>query len=183
MTEDRQELLEHYRQMRKELLAAIEGLSDELLSEPSREIPTGRHDFGHVVTVRVEEGWSVKDHLAHLALWDDLRASEVIRISAGHDSAWRMAEVWPGADIRINGERVEDQVEVYNALAHHLRRGMSVDQAKWELATSGQRVLDAISSASERGLDGSLYYDASLRSTHEAQHTEWIKRWRGERRV
>jgi hypothetical protein len=70
--EDRDALLQHYRQMRRELLAAIDGLTDALLTEPSLD------------------GWSVKDHLAHLALWDDLRASEVVRISAGHDSAWRM---------------------------------------------------------------------------------------------
>ncbi|NJL43382.1 MAG: hypothetical protein HC935_08905, partial [Pseudanabaena sp. SU_2_4] len=35
-----------------------------------------------------------------------------------------------------------------------------------------------IASASERGLDVSLYGDAALRSGHEAVHTEWIKRWR-----
>ena len=41
------------------------------------------------------DGWSVKDHLAHLALWDDIRAGEVERISAGHDSAWRMTGALP----------------------------------------------------------------------------------------
>ena len=72
MAEDRDALLRHYRQMREELLAAIQGLSDELLTDPSLD------------------GWSVKDHLAHVALWDEIRASEVARISAGHASAWRM---------------------------------------------------------------------------------------------
>ncbi len=84
MAEDRDALLQHYRQMREDLLVAIDGLSDELLTEPSLD------------------GWSVKDHLAHLALWDDLRASEVVRISAGHDSAWRMTD---------------EQGEAHNALA------------------------------------------------------------------
>jgi uncharacterized damage-inducible protein DinB len=73
MAEDRDALLAHYRQMREELLSAIGGLSDELMTERSLD------------------GWSVKDHLAHLALWDDIRASEVARLSAGHDSAWRMS--------------------------------------------------------------------------------------------
>ena len=85
MAEDRDALLQHYRQMREELLSAIDGLSDDLMTELSLD------------------GWSIKDHLAHLALWDDLRASEVVRISAGHDSAWRM-----------NGE----QGEAYNALGY-----------------------------------------------------------------
>jgi hypothetical protein len=45
---------------------------------------------------------------------------------------------------------------------------------------SRQRLLDAIASASARGLDASLYGDAGLRSGHEAEHTAWIKRWRSE---
>ncbi len=112
------------------------------------------------------EGWSVKDHLAHIALWDDLRASEVARISAGHDSAWRMTD---------------EQGEAYNALGYALRRALSLEQVRWELATSHQRLLDAIASATPRGLDASLYGEAGLRSGHEAAHTGWIKRWREER--
>src|SRR5205807_2068325 len=108
------------------------------------------------------------DHLAHLALWDDLRASEVARISAGYASAWRMT-----------GE----QDATYNELGYSLRLPLSLDQLRWELATSGQRVHDAIATATPRGLEGSLYGEAGLRSTHEAQHTDWIKRWRVERGI
>ncbi len=150
MAEDRDALLKHYREMRGELLAAINGLSDELMTERSLD------------------GWSVKDHLAHLALWDDIRAGEVARISAGHESAWRMT-----------GE----QDAVYNAVGHDLRQALSLHQVRWELATSRQRLLDAISSATARGLDASLYGEAGLRSSHEAQHTGWIKRWRGDKGV
>ena len=150
MPEDKEALLQHYRQTRMELLAAIEGLSDELMSEPSLD------------------GWSIKDHLAHLALWDDVRAGEVARISAGHDSAWRMTG---------------GQDEAYNAMAHDLRLHFSAEQARWELATSRQRLLDAIEHASERGLDPSLYGEAGLHSGHEEEHTGWIKRWRGEKGV
>jgi uncharacterized damage-inducible protein DinB len=147
MAEERDALLQHYRAMRAELLAAIEGLGDEPMAEPSLD------------------GWSVKDHLGHVALWDEIRASEVARISAGHASAWRMS-----------GE----QDDVYNELGHALRRGLSVEQAKWELAATHQRLLDAITAASPAGLDGSRYGEAGLRSTHEAEHVGWIKRWREE---
>jgi uncharacterized damage-inducible protein DinB len=148
MPEDRDTLLAHYRQTRNELLATIDGLSDEELS------------------ARTLDGWSVKDHLAHLALWDDVRAQEVERISAGRDTAWRMS-----------GE----QDAAYNALGYDLRVGLTAAQVKWELERSRQRLLDAIASASERGMDASLYGEAGLRSGHEAQHTSWIKRWRSER--
>ena len=145
MPESREALLEHYRTMREELLAAIAGLGDELMTEPSLD------------------GWSIKNHLAHLATWDEIRAREVVRISAGYDSAWRMT-----------GE----QDEIFNVIAHDLRAGLSLAQVRWELETSIQALLDAIASATPRGLDPSLYGEAGLVSHHEAQHTAWIKQWR-----
>src|SRR3954468_19198082 len=123
MPEGREALLRHYREMRAELLAAIDGLSEAQLVE------------------RTLDGWSVADHLNHLALWDEIRAAEVARISAGHESAWRMA----GRD----GE--------YSRLGYDMRRDFSIAQTLWELETSRQRLLDAIASATERGLDASLY--------------------------
>lgn len=145
MAEDKQELLQHYRQMRADLLAAIDGLSEAQLSEPSLD------------------SWSVKDHLGHLAFWDELRASEVERISAGHESVWRMR---PGQD------------GTFSEIAHEMRRNLSLDQIRWELDATRRRLLAAIEAAPDRALEASLYGEAALRSTHEAQHTGWIKRWR-----
>src|SRR5436305_3976961 len=147
MPENRDELLQHYRRTREGLMSAIEGLTDEQMTEPSLD------------------GWSVKDHLAHVALWDDLRATEVERMSAGHESAWNFSDA---------------QGDAYNDLGHDLRRNMSAAQARWEVERSRKRLLDAISEAKPRGLDDSLYGSAALRSTHEVDHTEWIKRWRAE---
>lgn len=95
-----------------------------------------------------------------------MRAGEVARISAGHESVWRM-----------NGE----QQAAYNALGYDLRRDVALEHACWELAASRQRLIDAIAAATPGGLDASLYSEAALRSTHEAQHTAWIRRWRDER--
>ena len=148
MPEDKGNLLQHYRDTRATLLSAIEGLTDDQLSDPSLD------------------GWSVKDQLAHIALWDDIRASEVLRISAGHDSVWHMSG---------------DQDEAYNQMSHALREHLSPQQARWELETSRRRLLDAIANATDRGLDASLYGEAPIRSDHEAQHAAWIKRWREEK--
>lgn len=145
LPDDRFRLIEHYRRMRRDLLATVEGLKDELMTEPSLD------------------GWSVKDHLAHLAAWDEVRASEVERISAGFDSAWRM---------------VTDQDAVYSALAHALRQDLSVEQVMWELDRTHERLLVAVRAATPRALDAALYGEAALLSTHEAQHTGWIRRWR-----
>lgn len=148
MAEPREDLLRHYRESRRRLLAAIDGLTDEEMAEPSID------------------GWAVKDHLAHLALWDDIRADEVLRISAGHESAWRMTE---------------EQDEAHNAAGYELRRSMSAAQACWELETSRRRLMDAIAKAPPRALEGSLYGAAGLRSGHEEQHAAWLERWRQER--
>ena len=150
MSEDKDALQQHYRQTRRDLLAAIDGLSDSLMVEPSID------------------GWSVKDHLAHIALWDDLRAAEVERISAGYETAVRMTA---------------EQDAAYNEMSYDLRRNLSLDQVRWEFETSRQRLLDALSSATARALDPSLYGEASLVSMHEAEHTGWLKRWRGEKGV
>jgi uncharacterized damage-inducible protein DinB len=150
MAEDKQALVQRYGQARDELLEAIDGLTDEQLTEQSLD------------------GWSVKDHLAHLAMWDDVRATEVARISAGHASAWRMTE---------------EQDLAYNAMAHRLRQGLSVEQVRWELTASRQKLLDAIETVTPRGLDASLYGASSLVSSHEQEHTGWIKRWRAEKGI
>jgi hypothetical protein len=147
MTEDREELLHHYSDSRAKLLAAIDGLTDEQMSQPSLD------------------GWAVKDHLAHLALWDEIRAAEVERISAGFDSAWKMTD---------------DQDEALNETGHELRRSMSAAQARWELETSRRKLMDAIAAAPPEALDVSRYGAAGLRTGHEGEHASWIQRWRGE---
>ena len=145
MTEDKEALLVYYRDTRQALLDAMDGLSDEQL------------------IVRSLDGWSVKDHLAHLAFWDDLRADEVRRISAGHESA-----------LRTTGE----QDDALNMLSHELRLRLSLQQVRWELKNSRERLLEEIAAATDRGLDGSLYGEAGLRSDHESEHTGWLRRHR-----
>lgn len=145
MSEDKEDLLRRYRESRDMLLEAIEGLSDEEMSDPSID------------------GWAVKDHLAHLALWDDMRASEVERISEGHESAWRMTE---------------QQDDALNELGYQVRRSMTAPQARWEFEVARQRLIDAITNCAPRALDASLYGAAGLKSEHADQHAQWLKRWR-----
>jgi uncharacterized damage-inducible protein DinB len=148
MAEDREELLRYYRESREQLLAAIDGLTDEQMSEPSID------------------GWAVKDHLAHLALWDDIRADEVERISAGFESGWNMTD---------------EQDEALNVAGYEMRRSISAAQARWEVEKSRRKLLDAIAAAPADALDTSRYRAAGLRSDHERDHAGWLQRWRNEK--
>ena len=148
MAEDREDLLRHYREARAQLHEAIDGLTDKQMSEPTID------------------GWAVKDHLAHIAAWDDLRADEVERMSAGFASTWKMTE---------------EQDEAYNVTAYELRRSISAAQARWEFETSGRKLLDAIAAAPPDALDPERYGAAGLRSDHVTEHAGWITRWRREK--
>ena len=148
MQQDRDALLAHYRSMRAGLLSAVDGLNEDHLCDPSLD------------------GWSVKDHLIHIALWDEIRAAEVQRISAGFESLWKMSH---------------EHETAFGPLTYELRRAATAAQALWELSSTHAALLAAISSATPRGLDASLYGEAGLPSSHETMHALWIQRWRSER--
>lgn len=148
MTESKESLLQHYQTTRQDIVDAIRGLTASQMLEPSID------------------GWSVKDHLVHIALWDGIRADEVLRISAGHETAWRMTR---------------EQDEAFNLLGYEIRRQIPLAQAMWEFETTRRRLLESIHAATPEGLDATRYGEASLRSMHEAQHAVWIRRWRKEK--
>jgi uncharacterized damage-inducible protein DinB len=148
MPDDRAELLDEYRDMHADLLAAVDGLGDDQQLE------------------RSIDGWSVKDHLAHLATWDEIRAAEVERISAGYASTWRMTD---------------EQDETFNAITYDLRRDLPLAQVHWELERAHERLMDAIAAATPAGLDASRYGEAGLRSGHARLHAGWIRDWRERR--
>ena len=146
MTETRESLLQHYTKVRAELEEAMKGLSDAQMTQTTLD------------------GWSVKDNLAHIALWDDLRADEIIRISQGFASTLKMSEA---------------QDQVYNEMGYELRTELSLAQVRWEWEHSGKRLFDAINAAPPEALDAAKYGEAGLVSHHPALHAEYIRGWRG----
>ena len=142
------ELLQAYQESRAALMKAIEGLSEAQMEE------------------RSIDRWSVKNHLAHVVQWDELRYLEINRISHGHQSLLR--------------GMTDEQVEFFNAMSAELRGAISWAQLQWELDTSRARVLDAIRNITTEGLDESRYGEAGLSggARHEQEHAESIQRWR-----
>jgi len=120
---------------------AIEGLTDAELSDPSLA------------------GWSVMDHLAHLAWSGEPHVDEIARIPTGHETACRLTD---------------EQAEALNTIAHQARRGWLLVQARAEFERSGQRVLEISAAVTPRGFDGSRYGEATLYSEHAAPRAAWI---------
>jgi biotin operon repressor len=148
--EGRAALLQGFTQSRAALLAAIEGLTEEQMVEQS---------IGD---------WSVKDHLLHVAQWDEWRSFEIRRVSQGFQAAH------PAMDPAAN--------EALNVASTEQRRFMSVAQARWELEFSRSEVMAAIEQITEAGLDVSRYGEVGLQGGHEHElgHAETIQRWRTE---
>ena len=149
LDERRAELREHYAKVRATLLAAIDGLSDAEMVEETID------------------GWSVKDHLVHLTVWDEIRRQEIERISAGGHFAWPMMK--------------DDLVDQFNDMTVKLRRHLSLEQVRNEFVSSRAAVIAAIDAATERGLEGGLYGEAGLQSTHDIPHADFIRKWRTNR--
>jgi uncharacterized damage-inducible protein DinB len=141
------DLREHYARVRAELLAAIEGLSEAQLTEESLD------------------GWSVRDHLVHVAVWDEVRSLEIARISDGLVHAWS-ASMTPA------------EVDEFNDLTVRLRKRWSGQETVAQLQWARHRVLEAIEAATERAFDESLYGESGLRSEHDLEHAEHIRAWR-----
>jgi len=138
-------ILESFESGRRALLQAIAGLSPAQMNEPS------------------VGGWSIKDHLSHLAAWHELRLLDTQRLAAGYVSA-------------VNSTPEQD--EVFNQLTVEWRRPLSLDQVIWELEASRARVLDVIRALSPEQLARVLSEPWPLRTGHEAEHAGYIREWR-----
>ena len=145
----RTEILDHLREIRTQFLGALDGLSDEQMSDPSID------------------GWSVKDHLVHLAFWHDLRASEIVRITAGYEHAWP-----PTVDS-----------QALNDIVQPARANLGAEQALWEYESALERVEAAVTVANERGLAPDRYGEVGPDTTHDVEHAGFIRKWRERRGI
>jgi len=144
MPEDRAALLQHYRQMREELLAAIDGLSDEQMTEPSID------------------GWSVKDHLAHLTWWEQ----RVIRMLGGAPDP---IDAMPGEN------KSEDDINAYVFAQNHAR---SLADVRASFDASYQEMLNLIASAPDDMF--TKYHDwiSGNSDYHYDEHRRMFEAWR-----
>ena len=145
---ERDQLILELKAARDRVLEAVSGLSEE---QASRRAP---------------DGWSVKDHLAHLTLWHEMRFFEISRIARGGR-----------ASFPITGEEGIDHLNEQFAAN---RRNLPYSQVLADLAFAHEMVLQAVAAAPEDRLDQRLFEEIGLRggAAHDRDHAEMIAAWR-----
>ncbi|HEX6292237.1 MAG TPA: ClbS/DfsB family four-helix bundle protein [Herpetosiphonaceae bacterium] len=146
-----------------QFLAVIDALSDDDLLIP--------HD---------DAGWSVRDHLTHLAVWADGIAALLRR-----DDRWAaMGLVLDPAD------DTEPEYDVLNAQIQRQHHHLTPAAARAQLVAAHERVAAAVDALADSdlsapyehfvapftGQEGSLIYEYILGNTahHYDEHTPWI---------
>ena len=142
------QLIAEVNQARAELLAAIDRFSEEQMTAPALD------------------GWTAKDHLAHIAAWDELRFYEISRVARGDR----------GAFTDITGQ----QVEAFNSWTFGLRRDWPLAQVMRELGYARSRVLQAIAACPDSHLPEAAEGRGRIRRAagHDREHAGYISEWR-----
>lgn len=134
-----------------------------------------------LVTPGGPDGWSVKDHLAHLATWERGQAAMLRR-----EDRWKTMGV--DLDFAVNAKSVEDINDRYYAQTHN----KSLDEIRAMFADAHQQLLRALDSLTEADLfrpygyfqpeepgedDGRpmWFWLAGNSYEHYEEHTPWMK--------
>jgi len=128
--------------------AAISGLTDEQASRPAKD------------------GWSVKDQLAHMTFWHEMRFFEISRIARGGRAGF------PATDEK-GGEHINEQMAAN-------RRRLRLAQVVADLDFASEMVKQAVLACPEDRLDQRLYEEIGIQggAAHEIEHAGLIETWR-----
>jgi hypothetical protein len=140
---DRQQLLAELEHARRRVRQSVAGLNDDDAS------------------IAGADGWSVKDHLAHMTLWHEMRFFEISRIARGGRAGF------PASD--------EARITPLNDLFTDNRRSLPLEQVLSDLEFAWAMVEQAISACPEDRL--ALRYFSELGPTgagHDIDHAETI---------
>ena len=159
MTQD--EILDSLEDEREKLLEAIEGLSDEQMIEPS-----------------LGGGWSVKDVLHHLAMWE----AEIVKL------LWQASQGTKPTTIHFAHADI-DQV---NATWQASGKDRPLELVTGDFSGARKKTARRVESFRDQDLNDPQRYPW-LKSTplwkwiaedsfnHDAEHAEQIRKWRAER--
>jgi uncharacterized damage-inducible protein DinB len=145
----RENLITGLRSAHAKILEAIDGLSDDQISTPG------------------PEGWSIKDHLNHITVWDEFRFHEINRISRGGQAAYP-----PMSDADL---------DILNNLTVAMRRQLPVAQVIADLESARALVIEGLEGATERAMEPDAYGEVGVGGgiVHNLLHAEAIRQLRG----
>lgn len=144
---ENQKLVQWAEHAHANLLRSIEGLTEEQASR--QEI----------------DGWSVKDHLTHLAVWNEMRFFELSRVVQG--GTYSM------------DPREEADILWLNEGFAQARRRLPYAQVIADLEFVHQLIVQAVTAAPEDRLAENLYGEMGpVGAAHEAGHATIIRAWR-----
>jgi hypothetical protein len=138
-------------QAAERVAAAIRGLTEEQLTGPDLD------------------GWSVKDHLAHMTVWHEWRFFELSRIARGGQAGFPQIQPVGGVD----------PVDELNELFTSQRRGVPLAQVLSDLDFAREMLREALSTAPEDRLADQYYAEMGPNGAgHDVAHAEVIEAWR-----
>jgi hypothetical protein len=158
---DKQELIQKLEQSREEFLDTIEGLSEDEMEQPG-----------------AMEGWSVKDILAHIALWE----SELVKL------LFQARQGRKPATVHFSGESVDER----NAKWHHQSKERPLERVLDDFHCVRNQTVRRVEAFPDRDLDDPQRFPwlqgeplwkwiAEDSFEHEAEHTADIRKWREQR--
>lgn len=132
---------------------------------------TSAHDFVRNAIVDLTEeqasatgpdGWSIKDHLAHLTHWHEMRFFEISRIGRGGDPSLALSS--------------EEQMTQLNESIVAYRRGLSLQQVRQDLEFAWSMVEQAVSECpADRLAQGFSGEIGPVGTAHDISHAQMIK--------
>jgi len=132
---------------RDELLSAIDGLTPEQM------------------VVSVLDDWSVKDLLAHVAVWEEQLLPDFRRVNEGHTPAF--------AAFR------SEYIDRWNEMLMPLRRGFPLDQAIHEFHYCRSATLIALDQIPDELFTyGFVPTTCTISAQHDREHAAHIRQWR-----
>jgi uncharacterized protein (TIGR03083 family) len=159
MTQD--EILDALEDEREKLLEAIDGLSDDQMTEPS-----------------LAGGWSVKDVLHHLAMWE----AEMVKL------LWQAAQGARPTTIHF----AHADVDKVNAAWHAAGKDRPLELVMTDFSGARKQTARRVEGFQDEDLNDPKRYPwlkgiplwkwiAEDSFNHDAEHTEQIKAWRAAR--
>jgi hypothetical protein len=144
----RDKLLLEMKTARSRVLAAVEGLSEEQMSEPAME------------------GWSVKDHLNHLTVCDEFRFYEIGRISRGARPAYQ----------GMDDEQADTLNALMVTLRRHLSVDEVMADLNFARSLVLEAIAGAPEHALSPEASGDFPVDGSV--SHDLEHAAAVTAWR-----